>query len=317
MLPALNIHALVNPPCPSLPLTFPSPTAKQRHERYHLLLGCVWQYLSLPLPLPSPLPVLSRLPFPLPILCSLPFLGPCLTALRVLLTLTVVIVIAIARTAPSTARRTGICPVVIIIILVDDLIPNQWSNGQEVAWFVLPAAWRLNLCPEIIATVPRGMLTGAFNLPRAGCLLIGAIDLIPEGTGVVPPPIVHLVAGFVKHLPHIWVEGSPPLPKRRTPAPAVRPHQLELWKVASRDWIKKDYIIEEVPCPPILDAANIVYLYESTDVFLDESLYTVAIQRQASIFNQCQHLCPSLPLSFAPALWCHRCELRMNRHPKR
>jgi len=53
------------------------------------------------------------------------------------------------------------------------------------------------------ATVPREMLTGAFNLPRAGCLRIGAIDLIPEDTGVVPPPIVHLVAGFVKHLPHI------------------------------------------------------------------------------------------------------------------
>jgi len=159
--------------------------------------------VSLPLPLPFPLPILSRLPFPLPIVCSLPIPGPFLTALRVLLTLAVVIVIAIARTAPSTTRRTGICPVVIIIILVDYFIPIQWSNCQEVAWFVLPTAWRLNLCPEIIATVPRETLTSAFNLPRAGCLRIGAIDLIQEGTGVTPPPILHLVAGFVKHLPHI------------------------------------------------------------------------------------------------------------------
>ena len=104
----------------------------------------------------------------------------------------------------------------------------QWSNGQEVAWIVLPTAWGLNLGPEIIATVPSKMLTGAFNLPQAGCLRIGAIDLIPDGTGVVAPPIVHLVAGIVKHLPHESVEGSPPLPNRRTPAPAVRPHQLEL-----------------------------------------------------------------------------------------
>jgi len=197
MLPALNIPALVSPLCPSLPLIFPSATAKQRHERYHLPWGVLNNTfpftVSLPLPLPFPLPVLSRLPFP----------GPFLTALRVLLTLAVVLVIAIASTAPSTARRTGIRPVVIIIILVDYLILIQWSNGQEVAWFVLPTAWRFNLCPGIIATIPREILTGAFNLPRAGCLRIGAIDLIPEGTGIVPPPIVHLVTGFVKHLPHI------------------------------------------------------------------------------------------------------------------
>jgi hypothetical protein len=159
--------------------------------------------VSLPILLPFPLPVLSRLPFPLPILCSLPFPGPFLTALRVLLILAVVIVIAIVRTSPSTTGRTGIRPVVNIILLVDYIIPIQWSNGQEVAWFVLPTAWRFNLCPEIIATVPRETLTGGFNLPRAGCLQIGAIDLIPEGTGIVLPPIVHLVAGFVKPLPHI------------------------------------------------------------------------------------------------------------------
>jgi hypothetical protein len=150
--------------------------------------------------------------------------------MRVLLTLAVVIVIAIPRTAPSTAQRTGIRPVVIIIIPVDYLIRIQGLNGQEVARFVLPTASRFNLCPEIIATMPRVTLTGAFNFPRAGCLQIGAIDLIPEGTGIVPPPIVHLVAGFVKHLPHMGAEGSPPLLKRLTPAPAVRPHQLDCEK---------------------------------------------------------------------------------------
>jgi len=45
------------------------------------------------------------------------------------------------------------------------------------------------------------MTAGAFILFRAGCLWIGAIDLIPKGTGVVPPSIVHLIAGFVNHLP--------------------------------------------------------------------------------------------------------------------
>jgi len=106
-------------------------------------------------------------------------------------------------TAPSTARRSGIPPVIIVIILVDYLIPIQWSNSQDVAWLVLPAAWRLNLCPEIIATVPREMLTGACNLSRVGCLQIGSIDMIPESTGVVLPPIVHFVKGFVNHLPQI------------------------------------------------------------------------------------------------------------------
>jgi hypothetical protein len=54
---------------------------------------------------------------------------------------------------------------VIIIILVEYLIPIQWSNGQEVALLVLRAAWWLNLSPEIIATLPRATLAGAFNLP--------------------------------------------------------------------------------------------------------------------------------------------------------
>jgi hypothetical protein len=79
----------------------------------------------------------------------------------------------------------------------------QWSHILDVAWLVLPAAWWLNLCPEIIATVPSETLAGAFNLARGGCLLSGAIDLIPEDTGFVPPPIVHLITGFVKHLTHI------------------------------------------------------------------------------------------------------------------
>jgi len=51
--------------------------------------------------------------------------------------------------------------------------------------------------------MPREMLTGAINLPQAGCLRIGAIDLNPEGTGVVPHPIIHVVEHLVKHLPHI------------------------------------------------------------------------------------------------------------------
>jgi hypothetical protein len=68
---------------------------------------------------------------------------------------------------------------------------------------VLLAAWQLNLFPEIIATLPSETLTGGLHLPQAGYLQIAAIDLIPKGRRVVAPPIVHLVAGFVKHLPHI------------------------------------------------------------------------------------------------------------------
>jgi len=248
--------------------------------------------------------------------CSVHFPSPFLTTLGVLITVAVIIVIVIARTAPSTARRSGILPVPIVIILSKYLIPIQWSNGQEVAWFILPAAWRLNYCREIIRIVARDTLNGAFNLPRTGRLRNGAIYLIPESMGVVPPPMVHLVAGFVKHMPHIWAEGSPLLPKRRNPAPAVRAHEVELWKVASRDWIKKDYIKEEVPCPLVLDTANIVYTYESTDVFQDVSQYIVPIQWQASIYNQCRHLCLSHPLSFAAALWWHRCEFKINLHSK-
>jgi len=161
------------------------------------------------------------------------------------------------------------------------------------------------------------MLAGAFHIPRAGCLRIDAIHLIPAGAGVVSHPIVHLVAGFVKHLPHIWAEGCPWLPKKRTPAPAVRPHQLESWEEATCDWIKKESIIKQVPCPLIRDASNIEYPYVSTDVLREESLYRIPIQRQVSIYNQCRHPCPSLPLSFAAAIWCHRCQLKMNLHPKR
>jgi hypothetical protein len=140
---------------------------------------------------------------PLPIVCSLPFPRPFLTALRVILTLAIFIVIAIARTVLSTARHSRIRQVVIIIILVNYLIPILWSNGQEVTWLLLPAAWRLNLCPEIITTGPSETLARAFHPSRACCLRIGAINFIPDGTGVVPPPIVHLIMGFVKHLPHI------------------------------------------------------------------------------------------------------------------
>ena len=168
---------------------------------------CLIQYnngfpftISVPLPLPFPLP---HLPISRPILCSFPVPGPFLTALRVLLTLALVIVIVIASTALFTARPCGIRPFLILIIIVGYLIPFQWSNGLEVAWIVLPAASRLDLGPEIIATVPRETLTGAFNLSQGSCMQSGAIDLISEGTWVVPPQIVHSVTGCVKHLPHI------------------------------------------------------------------------------------------------------------------
>jgi hypothetical protein len=57
--------------------------------------------------------------------------------------------------------------------------------------------------PEIIATVLSEMLTGGFNHPRATCLLIGAIDLMFEGMGVAPPPILQSVVGSEKLSAHI------------------------------------------------------------------------------------------------------------------
>ena len=82
--------------------------------------------MSLPLPLPLPLSILSRLPYPLPILCSRSCPDPCLTALRVLLTLAIVVVIVIARMALSTAQRSVIGPVLIVIILAT--ISSQFSG---------------------------------------------------------------------------------------------------------------------------------------------------------------------------------------------
>jgi len=66
MLPALKIPTPVSPPCPILHLTFPSATPKQRHERYHLPLGFVQQYIyryRFPSPSPSVSPSCPQSPF--------------------------------------------------------------------------------------------------------------------------------------------------------------------------------------------------------------------------------------------------------------
>jgi hypothetical protein len=141
----------------------------------------------------------SPFPFPIPGLCALPFPGPFLAAQLVLLTLAIVIVIAISRTAAFTAWRSGIRQVLIIIILIDYLTPIQWFSSQGFAWPVLPAAWRLILCLGITTTGSREILAGAFNLYQDGYLRIEAIDWIPDGTGVVPHSMVHLVMGCVRY----------------------------------------------------------------------------------------------------------------------
>jgi len=86
---------------------------------------------------------------------------------------------------------------------------------------------------------------------------------------------------------------------------------------SSESWPDQERLYHQwgpMPCHPC--ATNIDYPYESTEVFRDEFLYTLPIQRQASIYNWCQHLCPSLPLFFVAALWCHRGEMKMNLHPQ-
>jgi len=151
MLPALNIPAPVSSQCP-IPLAPCSrSTARRDFSPYRLCNNSFPFPVPVPVPLPVPLPSLRFLPLPLPVvshfLVPLPTLRSCsspssyLTTLRVLITLTFSMVIAIARTAPSTARCSEIRPVLIIIVVIDYLIPIQQSNTQEVAWLVLPAAW--------------------------------------------------------------------------------------------------------------------------------------------------------------------------------
>jgi hypothetical protein len=219
--------------------------------------------------------------------------------------------------APSPTRRSRIRSVLISIIPVEFIITIQWWNGRQFAWLAPPAAVRLNLCTEILATIPTEMLTGVINIALSGFMRIGEIELIPEGTGVVPPPICHLGTGYVKLLSHQSAEGWPQVAKRRTPACAVRPQQLELETVVSHDWIQKDIIIKVVPGSLILDAANFEYPYEPTDVFRDEFLYMVLIQPQALIYNRHRQFGPSgcLPLTFLAAYWCHCCEKKLNLHP--
>ena len=137
MLLALNIPALVSPLCPIVPLTFASATAKQRHKRYHLPLGFMKQYCSL-----YHFPSLYRFPSPYPALSTS---RPVFSSLSRSLSHRPVCPPhphhfywhLHRKSAPSTAQRSGIRPVVIIIILVDYLIPIQHFDGHEVTWFDL------------------------------------------------------------------------------------------------------------------------------------------------------------------------------------
>jgi hypothetical protein len=58
--------------------------------------------------------------------------------------------------------------VLIVTILLFYFIQILWSNGQKIAQYVLPAAWLLNLCPEIVAISPRVLLSGGLNLYQDG-----------------------------------------------------------------------------------------------------------------------------------------------------
>ena len=227
--PTLNIPALLSPPCQCLPLTFL--LQLQCNDTRDIISPCgvVLNCFPCTVSLAHPLSVLSHLPFPLPILDSLPFPGLLFTTLCVLLPLAIIIDIVITLTSPSHAQCTGIRPCVIIIILDNCLVPIRRFNVQHVAMIVLPTVWRVNLDPEIMAPIPREMLTGVLNLPRGISVLIGAIDLIPKSTGTGATSIVDLVTSCVKHVPHIRVEICQPQPKRRTPESEGRPHQLELF----------------------------------------------------------------------------------------
>jgi hypothetical protein len=148
--------------------------------------------VCLPIPCPLLIPFSFLYPFPIPLLrplryshpglSSLPFPGPFLTTLRVFLSLAVINVIAIAKTALPTGHHTGICPVLILINLIDDLNPNLSFNWQAGIGLIKPAVWSLNLCHAMIGTLPRETFASAYNPSQAGCLWISALNLIPECT---------------------------------------------------------------------------------------------------------------------------------------
>jgi len=107
MLPAINITTLVSLLYRDLPLTLSSATASNSTtdiiSPWGLFNITIPFTITLPLPIPLPFPLPIPLAIPLPIVGSLPFPGPFLAALGVLLTLTDVNFIAIARMAPCTA----------------------------------------------------------------------------------------------------------------------------------------------------------------------------------------------------------------------
>jgi len=80
--------------------------------------------------------------------------------------------------------------------------------------------------------------------------------------------------------------------------------------------MKKKNFIQKVTCSLILDAANILYHSESTDVLQDEYHYTVPIIWLASMYNWCRYLYFSsfLPLFVTATLWYLCCEWKPNLH---
>jgi len=130
-----------------------------------------------------PLSVVSHHPFPIPILESLIIPPPILTVLGIFLILAIILIIAIAGAAPSTALCSAIRPVLIFISFIGDVIPIEWPSGQKVTLLILLAAWGFNIYSQIITTLNRETLPIAHNIPGAGSEQIGAIDLIHKGMG--------------------------------------------------------------------------------------------------------------------------------------
>jgi len=80
--------------------------------------------------------------------------------------------------------------------------------------------------------------------------------------------------------------------------------------------MKKDYIINEVPCHFIPLASNVSHPNESTDLFGYISLSKFTIQLHASVYIGCRLICPSgcVPHSYGAALGWYHGELKMNWH---
>ena len=151
--------------------------------------------LTIPFPLRFPFPFTSFVPFPFPV----PFSPPCVSSPPSPLSLSLPSPGQFLPPlgAPGSAQFSSSSYSSIISSQFSGLTPRK-SPGlycREIGGSIF------TLRSSLPYQEKRSPVRSTF--PDQVLVRIGVIDLHSEGMGVVPPPIVHLVVAFVKHLPHI------------------------------------------------------------------------------------------------------------------